>query len=132
MSPHRSGSPEEVTRLLQAWRDGSATAGDQVMRLVYDELHRIAESRMRREEPGHTLQATALVHEAYMRLVGAGVDWVDRAHFFTVAARTMRRVLTDHARTRRGAKRGGGDLSPAHSTACRAKRRGPTGWTSSP
>ena len=112
MSTHRSDSPDEVTRLLQEWRDGSSTAGDRLMPLVYDELHRIAEARMRREEPGHTLQATALVNEAYLRLVGAGVDWVDRAHFFAVAARTMRRVLTDHARARQGAKRGGGDLSP--------------------
>ena len=112
VSPHPSDRPEEVTRLLHEWRDGSATAGDQLMRVVYDELHHIAEARMRREEPGHTLQATALVHEAYMRLVGGGVDWVDRVHFFAVAARTMRRVLTDHARARRGAKRGGGDLSP--------------------
>ncbi len=77
------------------------------MRLVYDELHAIAEARMRDEASGHTLQSTALVHEAYVRLSGADVSWTDRKHFFAAAARAMRRVLTDHARARRAEKRGG-------------------------
>jgi RNA polymerase sigma factor (TIGR02999 family) len=97
-----------VTRLLQAWRDGDELAADSLMRLVYDELHVIADARMRREAPDHTLRSTALVHEAYLRLAGAGVSWTDRKHFFAAAARAMRRVLTDHARARQREKRGGG------------------------
>ena len=102
-----SADPAEVTRLLHDWREGSVAAGDRLMRVVYDELHVIAEARMRREAEGHTLQATALIGEAYLRLVGSEVDWADRSHFFAVAARTMRRVLTDHARARGRAKRSG-------------------------
>ena len=105
-----AAGPEEVTRLLRDWRDGSAAASERLGRLIYDELHRIAESRMRAEDPGHTLQSTALVHEAYLRLLGAEVEWADRSHFFAAAARTMRRVLTDHARARQRGKRGGGEL----------------------
>lgn len=101
---------DDVTRLLQAWRDGDDLAADRLMRLVYDELHVIAEARMRGEAPDHTLRSTALVHEAYLRLAGAGVSWTDRKHFFAAAARAMRRVLTDHARGRRREKRGGGGL----------------------
>ncbi len=97
----------QVTRLLHAWRDGDRDAEEHLLRLVYDELHAIAESRMRREADGHTLQSTALVHEAYVRLAGADVAWADRSHFFAAAARAMRRVLTDHARARRRGKRGG-------------------------
>ena len=77
------------------------------MRLVYDELHVIAEARMRAESPGHTLHSTALVHEAYVRLAGARIAYADRRHFFAAAARAMRRILTDHARARGRAKRGG-------------------------
>jgi RNA polymerase sigma factor (TIGR02999 family) len=99
--------PAEVTRLLHDWRAGSRAAGDRLIELLYDELHVIAESHMRAENPAHTLQATALIHEAYVRLAGAGLEWTDRKHFFVVAARTMRRVLTDHARERGAHKRGG-------------------------
>jgi len=101
------GDPGQVTRLLHAWRDGDAAAADRLIRLVYDELHAIAEARMRGEAAGHTLQSTALVHEAYVRLAGADISWTDRKHFFAAAARAMRRVLTDHARARRTDKRGG-------------------------
>ncbi|HUP19160.1 MAG TPA: ECF-type sigma factor, partial [Gemmatimonadota bacterium] len=102
-----TGRAEEVTRLLHDWQGGSRAAGDRLIELVYDELHAIAEARMRREDPGHTLQATALVHEAFLRLTDAELDWSDRKHFFVVAARTMRRILTDHARARDRQKRGG-------------------------
>lgn len=102
-------SPQEVTRLLQQWRTGDAAALEALTPLVYGELRRLAERQMRCERPDHTLQATALVHEAYLRLAGpASPDWQDRAHFFAVAARLMRRILVDHARARRFAKRGGG------------------------
>lgn len=102
-----TGRAAEVTRLLHGWRKGSRAAGDRLIQLVYDELHDIAEARMRREDPAHTLQATALVHEAYLRLADAGLDWSDRKHFFVIAARTMRRILTDHARSKHRQKRGG-------------------------
>lgn len=101
------GRTGEVTRLLRAWRGGDEGAGDELMRVLYDELHRIADARLRGEAAGHTLQSTALIHEAYMRLAGAGISWSDRTHFFAVAARTMRRVLTDHARARQRQKRSG-------------------------
>ena len=99
--------PREVTRLLAAWRSGDESALEQLMPLVYHELRRRAELQLRREGEGHTLQTTALVHEAFLRLVGADVPWRDRAHFFSIAARTMRRVLVDHARALQRAKRGG-------------------------
>lgn len=100
---------EQVTRLLVRWREGDSAALDRLLPMVYDELRRMARGRMQREAPGHTLQATELVHEAYARLVDADVDWVDRAHFLAIAATTMRRVLVDHARTRARLKRGGGE-----------------------
>ncbi|MBI3949255.1 MAG: sigma-70 family RNA polymerase sigma factor [Acidobacteria bacterium] len=101
-------SPQEVTRLLMAWRSGVEAALDQLMPLVYDELRRLASHYMQNERPGHTLQTTALVHEAYLRLVDyRQVRWQDRAHFFAVAARLMRRILVDHARVRQAARRGG-------------------------
>jgi RNA polymerase sigma factor (TIGR02999 family) len=97
------------TQLLQSWRGvGSREAFDQLTSLLYDELQRIARGAMRRERPGHTLQTHALLHEAYVRLIDAEVDWRDRAHFLAVAARTMRRVLVDHGKGRARAKRGGG------------------------
>lgn len=99
---------QPVTELLYAWRSGDDNALDQLFPLVYDELRAIANRRLRAESSGHTLQATELVHEAYGRLVGANVDWKDRAHFLAVAARSMRQVLVDHARRRSRAKRGGG------------------------
>lgn len=106
MAPERD--PQEVTRLLRAWSAGDAEAADRLMRLVYDELHVIASARMRAEPPEHTLQSTALINEAYLRLAGSDFSWSDRGHFFAAAARAMRRVLTDHARGKGRQKRGGG------------------------
>ncbi|NRF65837.1 sigma-70 family RNA polymerase sigma factor [Aquincola sp. S2] len=100
--------PDEVTRLLHAWRGGDVAARDALAPLVYRELQRLAHSAMRGERAGHTLQTTALVHEAFLKLADAGVDWVDRAHFFGIAARQMRQVLVNHAEAHRAAKRGGG------------------------
>lgn len=100
--------PENVTQLLVNWRNGDESALDQLMPIVYDELHRLAKRYMSRERRNHTLQTTALVNEAYLRLVGQGqVEWRNRAHFFGVAAQVMRHVLVDHARSRQYAKRGG-------------------------
>jgi RNA polymerase sigma factor (TIGR02999 family) len=102
-------APADVTRLLLRWREGNQAALDHLTPIVYDELRRLAESYMRRESAGHTLQATALVHEAYMRLIGsAEVEFQDRAHFFGIAARLMRQVLVQHARTKGALKRGSG------------------------
>lgn len=99
---------EEVTRLLLAWREGDSAALNQLAPLVYDELRRLARKHMRGERASHTLQTTALVHEAYLRLVQSSrVRWQDRTHFFAVAAQLMRRVLVDQARRRRFRKRGG-------------------------
>ena len=99
----------DVTALLLAWRNGDKGAADRLMPAIYDELHRQAERAMRRENPDHTLQPTALVNEAYLKLVGQSrVEWKNRAHFFGVAAQVMRRVLVDHARGRLADKRGGG------------------------
>jgi RNA polymerase sigma factor (TIGR02999 family) len=99
---------EEITRLLHAWRDGDRESLDRLMPLVYDELRVLAASRMRAERDDHTLRATALVHETFLRLVAADVTWHDRVHFFALTAGMMRRVLVDHAKTRHRAKRGGG------------------------
>lgn len=100
----------EVTRLLQAWHAGDESAYRQVSAILYDELRRQAARLMRGERQGNTLQATALVHEAFIRLAGAGqVGWDDRKHFVAVAARTMRRVLVDMVRAKASAKRGGRD-----------------------
>jgi len=99
---------EEVTRLLLDLSAGSAEAGEALLPLVYDELRALAGHYMRGERKDHTLQATALVHEAYLRLVGEQeVDWESRAHYFRVAARAMRRILIDHARRKRSDKKGG-------------------------
>ena len=98
----------EITRLLRAWRGGDEAAFDRLVPLVYGELRKIAHGYMRGEREEATLQATALVNEAYLRLMDAGaVDWEDRAHFFAVSAQTMRRILVDAARARMRAKRGG-------------------------
>jgi len=98
----------EVTMLLAQLRAGEQDAAAQLIPLVYDELRRIADAQMRRERAGHTLQPTAVVHEAYMRLVGGSeVEWQNRAHFMGFAARTMRQVLLDYARQRHAGKRGG-------------------------
>lgn len=105
----RMPSPPDITALLDDWSRGDARALDQLLPLVYGELRRIARRQLRRERAGHTLQPTALVHEAYVRLVGQGrVDWQSRAHFFGVAAQVMRRILVDNARRHKAEKRGGG------------------------
>ena len=103
--PDSSG---DVTRLLDQLRAGDQDAANQLVPLIYGELRRIAGAYMQRERIGHTLQATALVHEAYMRLIGGEpVEWKNRTHFFGLAARTMRQVLMDYARRHRAGKRGG-------------------------
>ncbi|MFO8098952.1 MAG: sigma-70 family RNA polymerase sigma factor [Salinibacter sp.] len=108
MSTSSSNAPREITQLLQALSDGQTSALDDLMPLVYDELRRIARHRLRSERDTHTLQTTDLVHEAYERLVDHhAVDWNDRSHFFSVAARAMRQVLVDHARRKHAQKRGG-------------------------
>jgi RNA polymerase sigma factor (TIGR02999 family) len=100
--------PGELTELLRSWRDGDRAALDRVMPVVYDELRSLAARQLAAERPGHTLQTTALVHEAYLRLVGQQqTDWNTRAHFFGAVAVTMRRILVDHARRRARNKRGG-------------------------
>jgi RNA polymerase sigma factor (TIGR02999 family) len=102
-------STPDVTALLRAWSDGDRAALEELVPIVYRELHRQAERYMRGQSPGHTLQATALVNEAYLRLVSReSVDWKNRAHFFGVAAKAMRSILVDHARARSASKRGGG------------------------
>ena len=101
-------SPHQVTQLLVAWGNGDQAARDQLMPLVYEELHRLAHQYMNKERSGHTLQTSALVNEAYVRLVDQKeVHWQNRAHFFGIAAQMMRRILVDYARTRHYAKRGG-------------------------
>ncbi len=100
---------EDVTQLLIAWRDGKPQALSRLIPVVYDELRRLAGGQLRRERSDHSLQATALVHEAYLRLVDkTHPRWQGRVHFFAVAAQQMRRVLVDHARRHKAAKRGGG------------------------
>ena len=104
-------SPHEVSRLLRAWSSGDEAALQTLIPLVYEELHRIARRYMGREREGHTLQTSALVNEAYLRLVDwKNVEWQNRAHFFAVSAQMMRRILVDFARDRRYLKRGGGAL----------------------
>ena len=101
-------SPQEVTQLLLAWSQGDQAALDQLIPLVHAELHRLAHRCMDRERAGHTLQTTALVNEAYLRLIDSSqVRWQNRAHFFAVAAQLMRRILVDFARSRHNLKRGG-------------------------
>jgi RNA polymerase sigma-70 factor, ECF subfamily len=101
-------SPGKVTELLKAMRMGDSRAADDLLPLVYAELHRLAKAYMRRERPEHTLQATALINEAYLRLVREHADWNNRAHFIGVAANVMRRVLVDHARSHKAGRRAGG------------------------
>ncbi len=106
MSPNSDSGP---TELLRAWSHGDGLALGRLMPLVYDELHRLARRYMRQERPDHTLQATSLVNEAYLRLIDVNrVEWRDRAHFLAVAAQMMRRILVESARNRRRQKRGGG------------------------
>jgi RNA polymerase sigma factor (TIGR02999 family) len=105
MSP---GSTKSVTELLHAWGAGDQGALEELLPLVYHELHRQAARFMRAQPAGHTLQTTALVHEAYLRLIGqSSTEWQGRAHFFGVASKAMRSILVDHARSRASAKRGG-------------------------
>jgi RNA polymerase sigma factor (TIGR02999 family) len=106
-TPARPAGPEsDISSLLDAWRGGDQAALERLIPLVYDELHSLARRHRRGERADHTLQTTDLVHEAYLRLVGANVAWAGRVHFLAVAARTMRRILVDHARGRATRKRG--------------------------
>ncbi len=98
----------QVTQLLKAMHAGDTQAAESLLPLVYAELHRLAKGYMRRERPDHTLQATALINEAYLRLVGEDIDWNSRAHFIGLAANVMRRVLVDYARAHNAEQRGGG------------------------
>jgi RNA polymerase sigma factor (TIGR02999 family) len=117
-------SDRDVTILLHQWQKGDASALERLLPLVYDELRRVARARLRAEQPNHTLQATALVHETYLRLMGRGQQTPqNRAHLFALAARLMRQILVDHARKKKAEKRGGGvtaititDSAPAPET----------------
>lgn len=102
-------APNEVTQLLVSWSNGDQAARDRLMSVVYEELHRLARRYMRRESPNHTLQTSALLNEAFLRLVDQkNVQWQNRAHFYGIAAQMMRRILVDYARKRNYSKRGGG------------------------
>jgi RNA polymerase sigma-70 factor (ECF subfamily) len=106
-----TASTNDVTQLLVAWGNGDQTARDQLMPLVYAELHRLAHRHIKKERPGHTLQTSALVNEAFLRLVDQrDMHWQNRAHFFGIAAQMMRRILVDYARKRQFAKRGGNQV----------------------
>ncbi len=114
----------DVTRLLLEWRHGNASALDELMPLIYEELHRLAVCYMRRERSGHTLQPTALIHEAYLRFVGKDHPrWKSRLHFFAVAAQVMRRILIDHARGRSCEKRHAGAELPLEEAALVSRER---------
>ena len=103
-------SPSEVTQILGELCDGDSSAADRLLPVVYDELRMLARSFLRRERADHTLQPTALVHEAYLKLIDqASTDWKGKQHFMAIAAQAIRRILVDHARAHRAAKRGGGD-----------------------
>lgn len=107
-SDSQASDSNAVTRLLREWRGGDASAQARLMPIVYERMRELADSYMKRERVDHTLQATALVHEAYARLVDVDIDWQDRVHFYVVAARTMRRILVEHARGKNRQRRGGG------------------------
>ena len=114
-SPRKSA---EITRLLKAWGRGDSAARDRLTPLVYEQLRRMARRYVRHERPGHTLQTTALVHEAFLRLVDTrDLEWTDRAHFFAVCAQVMRRILVDAARSRAAIKRGGQVEHTEHASA---------------
>ena len=107
-TPFDCQRPQDVTQILKDWSAGSEDASARLMPLVYEELRRLAREYLRRERGDHTLQATALVHEAYLRMVDEkSVSWKDRAHFYGIAARLMRQILVDHARAHNAVKRGG-------------------------
>src|SRR5215468_396310 len=113
-----SQGPSDVSVLLKAWKAGDKSALDRLTPLIYDELRRMARRHMQKERPGPTLQTTALVHEAYLRLANAkDLDWQNRTHFFALAAQIMRRILVDAARARIAVKRGGDAASLEHSEA---------------
>jgi RNA polymerase sigma factor (TIGR02999 family) len=105
-----SSEPQNVTVFLHQWRGGDSGALDKLMPVVYDELRRLAGRYLHAERPGHTLRATDLVHELYLRLVGADIEWQDRAHFYAIAARILRRVLVEYARSHNRQKRGSGEV----------------------
>ena len=108
----RPASPSQVTQLLLRWSEGDVAAREALIPLVYDELRRVAQQCLASQRRDHTLQSTALVHEAYMRLVGrTSVHWENRVHFLAVAAQLMRRILVDHARKQHAAKRGGNQVT---------------------
>jgi RNA polymerase sigma factor (TIGR02999 family) len=114
----------EVTLLLQGWRDGDSKALDALLPLVYKELRRLAHFQLRSERPDHTLQSAALVHEAYLRLVGMNApQWESRTHFFAIAAQLMRQILVDYARRHKAAKRGGSVCTLSFEDATVAPRR---------
>ncbi|MFN7948883.1 MAG: sigma-70 family RNA polymerase sigma factor [Blastocatellia bacterium] len=120
--------PEEITQLLMNWSNGDQSAVNRLMPLVYDELHRLAASYLRRERQGHSLQPTALVHEAYLRLIDQqSVTWQNRAQFFGLAAAIMRNILVDHVRRRRAARRGGNEVTLTISHADRLGARSDIG-----
>jgi len=105
----KSPARHQITELLAEWREGNQSALDELYPLVYDELHRLARRYMSRERKDHTLQTTALINEAYVRMVDQkNVNWANRSHFFAISAQIMRRILIDHARRNAYAKRGGG------------------------
>jgi RNA polymerase sigma factor (TIGR02999 family) len=115
---------EGVTELLLRWGDGDLSAIDELMPLVYDELRRIARNYLRRERPNMSLQPTALVNEAYLRMIDQSVvKWQNRAHFYAISARLMRRILVDHVRRRRAGKRGGDQYKVSLGEVDRAARR---------
>lgn len=106
-----ASAPQEVTQMLLDWSNGDQRALDRLIPVVYGELHRLASRHLRHERADHTLQTTALIHEAYLKLIEQrNVRWQNRAHFFGIAAQLMRRILVDHARTRHRVKRGGAAL----------------------
>jgi RNA polymerase sigma factor (TIGR02999 family) len=111
MDSSHPSPPGEVTRLLARWQEGDQQALEELTPMVYRQLHHLAHYHMRDERSGHLLQTTALVHEAFLRLVGIEAPWQHRQHFYAMAARLMRRVLVDFARRRNAAKRGGGALN---------------------
>jgi RNA polymerase sigma factor (TIGR02999 family) len=126
MNERERGAPE-ITQLLREWSDGKEEALQNLLPLVYAELHRQAASFLRKERPGHTLQTTALIHEAYLKLIDRrDVNWQSRTHFFAVAAQAMRRILVDYARAKHREKRGGGNvkLSLEEATLVVAKGKG--------
>jgi RNA polymerase sigma factor (TIGR02999 family) len=120
-----SANSSEISLLLDQYRDGHAEAFEKLMGLVYDDLRRLAAWQMQTERPEHTLQPTALVHEAYLKLAGQNpVDWQNKAHFFALATQVMRHILVDHARTKQRDKRGGGQVIVALDEALKSSHPG--------